>query len=434
MAGFIQYKPEKFRHVFNNLLMGIEGMNGAMQDIGDPREVCMIEVMKVFEKYLRDLFAAVDSGKKILFHCGLVSPEIFLAFENMHPYAMEIPFVIHSFLDPEHANEFIDIAEGLGMPPDVCCLDKGFLGFTLQEVNPPCDFVVTPTAPCDSLITGHQVLEKIIDAPFMYLEVPYWQDRRAVDLFSHHIWKVIRTVEEVCHTRLDWDRCRENILLANEAVENFIEENEMRKLIPCPHAGKMGTIQAILNYAAAGTVGARDVSTFIVQDSKRLAAKKQGALADERARIMWYYPDPLHDLGLHDWLEDEYNAITVMTMFGHATQTLIDPSTPESIVKGWAWKMLNTAMTRQLRGPHEYFMDDLISVMKGWHIDAAVVPMVIPCKHSQALHGFVREACRELDMPVLLVEYDPLDPRPVPMEEVRNKVAEFMETQVLPLK
>jgi benzoyl-CoA reductase/2-hydroxyglutaryl-CoA dehydratase subunit BcrC/BadD/HgdB len=434
MASFVKFNQKKFNDVFSGLLMGIEGMNEAMQGIGDPRDACMVEAMKVFETYIKDILTAVDNGKKILFHCGIISPEIFLAFENVQPYAMEIPFVIHSFLDPEHANEFIDIAEGLGMPPDVCCLDKGFLGFTLKEVNPPAAFVVTPTTPCDSLIVGHQILERLIDAPFAHLEIPYWQDQRAVDLFSHHIWKTIKAIEEVCHTKMDWDKCRENILLANEVTENFMEENEMRKLIPCPHSGKIGSIQQILNYAAAGTVGARDASKFIIEDSKKLAAKKQGALANERARTMWYYPDPLHDLGLHDWLEDEYNTITVMTMFGHATQTLIDPSTPESIVKGWAWKMMNTAMTRQLRGTAESYLDDMISVMKGWSIDGAVIPLVIPCKHGQALFGFVRDACRELNMPVMFAEYDPLDPRPVTAEELRNKVAEFLETQVLPLK
>jgi hypothetical protein len=432
MGSHAAYDPEKFHSVFEDLLLGIQGMGGALEEVGDHREVCVLAVLRVFEKYMEELLSAVDNGKKIFWHCGLISPEIFLAFEGMHPYAMEIPFVLSSFLDPDHANVYIDVAEGLGMPPDICGLDKGFLGFTLAQANPPADFVVTPTSPCDSLICGHQVLEKVVDAPCAFLEVPYWQDQRSIDLFSHHIWKLIRTVEEVCNTKLDWDRCKEQILLANETVENFMDETDMRRLSPCPHPGKLGTIAALLNYAAAGTVGARDVSTFILEDSQRLAAEKRGALADEKVRLTWYYPDPFHDLGIHDWMEDEYNAITVVTMFGHTTQTLIDPSTPETIVEGWAWKMMNTTMTRQLRGTVVQYMDDLLTVMKGWNVDAVVAPMALPCKHAHAMQGFIRKACREAEKPLLLLEYDPVDPRPITVDETHNTIAEFMETQVLP--
>lgn len=431
MAG-VQYNQDRFYKVFGDLLSGIDGMYAGMKDAGDPRDTCVLEVMKVFRSYVQGVLDAVESGKKIVYHCGLLSPEIFLAFENIHPYAMEIPFVMHTFLDPDSSNHFIDKAEDLGLPSDISALDKGFIGFLLEEAGPPVDLLITPMAPCDSITCGHQVIEKIVDAPCMYLEIPYWQDERALDLFAHHVWKLIHRLEAIAQERLDWDRVRAHIHLANEAIEDFISENEMRKLSPCPHPGKLGTMQSILNYAAAGTQGARDACKFILQDSRKLAAAGKGALQEDRARLVWYYPDPLHDLGLHDWIEDEYCAMTVLTMFGHATQTLIDPSTPESIVRGWAWKMMNTAMTRQFRGPHEYFVDDLITAIQGWSADAAVVPLVFPCKHAQAVHGFVRKACRELNVPVLFVEYDAMDPRPVTSDDLRIKVGEFLETQVLP--
>jgi phosphoglycolate phosphatase-like HAD superfamily hydrolase len=155
-------------------------------------------------------------------------------------------------------------------------------------------------------------------------------------------------------------------------------------------------------------------------------------LKNERIRLVWYYPDPLYDLGLHDWLEDEYQAITALTMFGHATGTLIDPSTPETIVRGYAWKMMNAVMSRQFRGPYEYFMEDFLKTAEDWKADAVVFPVVLPCKHSQAMHGFVREACREKGIPLLTPDYEPVDARPVTRDELHGKVGEFLETQVIP--
>jgi benzoyl-CoA reductase/2-hydroxyglutaryl-CoA dehydratase subunit BcrC/BadD/HgdB len=325
----------------------------------------------------------------------------------------------------------VDAAENFGLPADICPADKGFLGAVLLEAMPPASVVVAPTSPCDSAITAYQILEKLIDAPILQCDVPYWQNERGIDLYAHHIWKMIHKVEEACRTKMDWDRCREAIKLANECIENFISENEMRKLSPCPHPGKLGFYQFMLTCLSTGTVEGRDASRFILDDSRRLAAEKKGALAEEKVRLMMYNPDPFYDLGVHDWLEDEFGAITALSFFGHATQTLIDPSTPETIVRDYAWKMMNICMARQYRGPHEFFMDDFISVLEGWNVDAVIVPALIQCKHGQATHGFIREACREREKPLLLLEFDPMDARPVSQEKIHSTIAEWMETQVM---
>lgn len=434
MGGFVRFNREKFSGVFDDLLQATRAMVEALEGVGDPREICMIQAMKQLETYMEDLLSAVDSGKKMLWHGGLISPEIFLAFENVHPYALEIPCALLSFLDPEGVNDYIDAAENLGIPSDVCPVDKAVIGATLEEIQPPADIIVIPTTPCDSIITGHQILERLVEAPVFYCDVPYSHDDRGVELYSHHIWKIIGQIEEICHTRMDWDKCREHVKLANEVTEFFLAENEMRKLSPCPHPGKLSTVQTILNYLGSGTTGARDVAKFILEDSKRLAAEKKGALVEERLRLLWYMPEPFYDLALHDWQEDEYGAITALTMFGHATTTLIDPSTPDSIVRGYAWKMMNTPMTRQFRGPYEYFMDDFITALEGWNVDAAFFPFIVSCKHSQALHGFVREACREREIPLGIVDYDHFDSRPVSIDRIHSSIADFLETQVLPLK
>ena len=87
-----------------------------------------------------------------------------------------------------------------------------------------------------------------------------------------------------------------------------------------------------------------------------------------------YNPDPFYDLGVHDWMEDEFGAVTALTFFGHATQTMIDPSTPETIVRDYAWKMMNICMARQYRGPHEFFMDDFIAAIEAAGYQASPAP------------------------------------------------------------
>jgi len=431
MGEPIRFNRDKFYEVFEDQRLAVQSMVEAMEAIGDPRETCVIEIMKAVDRFLADTFKAVESNQKILWHEFLFFPEIFRGFPGVFPIMAEVCAGFLPVLDPEGLNPYVDAAENFGLPPDICPADKGFLGAVLEEAMPPVDMVVAPTSPCDSAITAYQILEKLIEAPVLQCDVPYWQDDRGVELYTHHIWKMIRRVEEVCNTKMDWDLCRESVGLANQCIENFIEENEMRKLSPCPHPGKLGFYQFMLTSMATGTEDGRDVSRFILEDSRRLAAEKKGALEEEKVRLMMYNPDPFYDLGVHDWLEDEFGAVTALSFFGHATQTLIDPSTPESIVRDYAWKMMNICMARQYRGPHEFFMDDFLSVLEGWNVDAVIVPALIQCKHGQATHGFIREACREREKPLLLVEYDPMDARPVSQDKIHQTIEEWMETQVL---
>ena len=75
--------------------------------------------------------------------------------------------------------------------------------------------------------------------------------------------------------------------------------------------------------------------------------------------------------------------------------------------------------------------NDFIAAIEGWNVDAVIVPALIQCKHGQATHGFVREACREREKPLLLVEFDPMDARPVSIDTIHATIEEWMETQVI---
>ncbi len=430
--GKAKHNREKFEATFTELAGALQNMGEALESIGDPREIGTVAVMKGLSNYFKEVFDAVESGKKIIWHGGLASPEFFFGFENVHPYALEIPIGMNSFLDPDGANIYVDAAEEIGMPSDICALDKALLGSAILEIHPPGDICIIPTAPCDSILGGHQLLEKITDIPVIYWDVPYWKDDRAIDFYAEHVRTSIKQIEEQLNTRMNWDKAREHVKLANQLTELLLTENEMRKLSPCPHCGKLGSTTTMLNYIACGTQYAVDIAQTIVDDSKRLAALGKGALENERIRLLWYYPDPLYDMAVHDWLEDEYSAISVLTMFAHATVTYIDPSTEETMIRGFAEKALNVCMTRQLRGPYEYFLDDFLGCAEDYRVDAAIFPIVIPCKHSQAMQGFVREACREKGLPLMSPSYEPVDSRPVTIENLHAQLTEFMENTVLP--
>jgi benzoyl-CoA reductase/2-hydroxyglutaryl-CoA dehydratase subunit BcrC/BadD/HgdB len=436
MSDKIKFNRKNFEAAYGENLQAVKNMLESMEGIGDYRETCTIAILKEFAKYFDNLFAAVDSGKKMIWLEFMNSTDLFRGFPGVASCMAETPSALFPALDPMGLIPYIEAAEGaVANATEMCPAATGFLGSLIKEILPPCDMVVMPTTPCDSFNITYQLLSKLIDAPIHTLDIPYWQDERSVDYYAARIWDMIRDVEKTLKVKMDWDLCREAIKMSNDTLEYWKAENEMRKLIPCPHGGKVNFYHFLLNFLATGEASVRDCGKFILEDSKKLAAEKKGVVdGGEKARILMYNPDPFWDAGIHDWMEDEYKAVTCFSFFGHATPTLIDPSTPETIVRDYAWKSMNMCMARQYRGAVEYFMDDFTHIMDNWNIDAVIIPALLECKHGQGTHGFARQACRERDMPLLLVEYSPMDPRPVSGDQVHTTIAEFLETQVLPRK
>jgi benzoyl-CoA reductase/2-hydroxyglutaryl-CoA dehydratase subunit BcrC/BadD/HgdB len=433
MTDRIKFNKKVFDEVHKETILATQNMAESMIGIDDYRDACTVAIIKSAGDVFQDIFDAVDSGKKkIVWHEFELAPEIFLGFPDVRPYMAECLTGFIPMIDPEMLIPFLEAAEGV-ISSELCPAAKGFLGTLLKEAMPPCDLVVMPTTPCDSFGTTYQVAERLIDGPLYTIDVPYWNDDRSIDYYADQIWKMIRFTEETLKTKMDWDLLREVIKVSNETTEYWQAENEMRKLSPCPHGGKVNFYAFELSFIGHGMKTVRDCFKFILEDSKKLAAEKKGVIpGGEKARLLLYNPDPFWNAGIHDWIEDEYKVVTAFSFFGHATPTPIDPSTPETMVRDFAWKCMNLCMARQYRGPMEYLIDDLTHVMDNWNVDGVIFPALLECKHGQATHGFVSDACRERDMPLLLLEFSPMDNRPVSAEQMSAKIGEWLETTLLP--
>ncbi|MGW8321808.1 MAG: hypothetical protein ACWGSD_09685, partial [Thermodesulfobacteriota bacterium] len=86
MAAPIQFNRKKFNEVFDDHIIAVRNMAEVLEAIGDPRDICVIQIMKAIEHHLKGLFEAVDSGKKMLWHEFLFFPELFRGFPNVHPF------------------------------------------------------------------------------------------------------------------------------------------------------------------------------------------------------------------------------------------------------------------------------------------------------------------------------------------------------------
>jgi hypothetical protein len=64
---------------------------------------------------------------------------------------------------------------------------------------------------------------------------------------------------------------------------------------------------------------------------------------------------------------------------------------------------------------------------KQFDLDMVWVANHLGCKSGQAMNGILREKCREKKIPLLVLDYDLLDPRIVSQDNMMKQVEFFME-------
>jgi len=87
--------------------------------------------------------------------------------------------------------------------------------------------------------------------------------------------------------------------------------------------------------------------------------------------------------------------------------------------------LLDAHMIRQSRGRVNIMLDDLARVVKDFKIDCVIQARHMGHKDHSANVGLIRDACRDLGVPVLQFPLDILDPRYTPLEEVKEKISQF---------
>jgi hypothetical protein len=170
----------------------------------------------------------------------------------------------------------------------------------------------------------------------------------------------------------------------------------------------------------------------LVAITEKRVQEGKGDVTDERIRLLWFDLRPVWFHEVSEWLKKEWGACIVMDMTGYAPYTLIDTSSEESMFKGLAKRnMCDVPMVRQARGVADNFVSDLVRIVRDYRIDCVVWPAHMGHKDGSASIGIMREVCRDLGVPFLLLGLDAFDRRYTAMDEVKDKFSRFFSTMGL---
>jgi benzoyl-CoA reductase subunit B len=382
----------------------------------------------------RKTVECVEQGEPFIATWYTNAPEICTALD-IHWYC-QVAGAFGAAVEGLHTAEDLEGMDQLPVPADVCTLLRLGLYYVDAGILPIPTAVVALLEPCDGVTSLHEAIrthKDWRDIPMFAPDPPYFDDERSIDYFAGELRRMASFIEEHCGRKLEMDRLKEIVEESNRQYELWEEYSELRRSVPCPHGlvlgmAAFGVAQGTLCGRPSGTAWFRD----LVADAEKRILEKRPEVPNQKIRVLWYDVQPVWFGELTPWLEAEWGAIVVQSMFTYFPYTRVDTSSEEAIWRGLAVRnLLDTPMIRQAMGTADGFANDLIRIVKDFKIDCVIWPGHMGHKDGAASIPIMKETCHDLGVPFLSIGVDQFDRRYTPVDEVKNRIAQFFSAMGL---
>ena len=126
-----------------------------------------------------------------------------------------------------------------------------------------------------------------------------------------------------------------------------------------------------------------------------------------------------------DQISKEYGAVSVIEpFFTHWGEGHLDPSKPlESVAR-------KSYMIPEMRmyGPlDDRALNSIVKCAQDYKVDGAIYYADVGCRHTCATIKLFKDILSEIDVPVLTIDCDVVDPTITPQDEFREQLERFFE-------
>jgi len=382
-------------------------------------------VATTLAELLEDIFYHKDL---LIINEEMVPPDIARAM-GLKVWLLEAMGILLPILSGESDLKYIDEAENAGINPDACSLPKATVGMVLKGHMPTGSAIVSSNMPCDAGMASYSLIAQELGAPIYRLDVPHnFYHERAEKLFVEDLKGMIAFLEEHTPGKMDWDRLREICEGRNRMLELELELWDMIRLKPAPLAAEAVILSHLwhFNLFAGHNTSIKHYESLVAL-ARRNLSKSVPATRNERFRALLWNPPFPHFIDIFNISERTYGIILINDSMTYNHHDPIDTSTPETMLRGLGRTIMQGPMVRHTRGPAENYLDDIFRMVRQFNLDMVWVANHVGCKSAQAMNGILRERCRELKIPLLVLDYDLLDSRIVSREGMMSQVDFFME-------
>jgi len=405
----------------DGVIAGFEGRYAHKSKKGAPKSDLIF--YKFWMTYLKNLRHAHENGKKIVFHTTNVPNEILYAFD-IAPVHIQVSLGISSISGTQQTALNTPLA--MGMTPEMCSLCRIPLGFFAEGIFPPPDAFIGNLAVCDYIVKNADLVNHFCGCPTYTIEKPYLYSPNGVAYMVKQFEEVIEFLEQVTGSKLNYDRLEETISYARQVESLHRSINELRKSRPTPMNSRKGPELQLADFYFTGTPLAVEYYQCIYEECAQRVEKKEGAIPNEKYRLLSPYYFPTYGWDLVDHLEKKWGAINVMELFFSPWSDL--DFKPKSPLEALAKKYYEHPITKFQNAPIDVLIQEIIREAREYSADAVLWWAHRSCSHMLGAMWSIDKAITEqIGIPILRIDEDYADPVIEPIPKMIDKIDIFFQ-------
>ncbi|MEW6553691.1 MAG: 2-hydroxyacyl-CoA dehydratase family protein [Actinomycetota bacterium] len=389
---------------------------------------------KRMNEWLKGAYRTKQEGGKVFLVPFNFPPETVYLFEGAWPVTSEVLSTLGVLALEGQGERYWDYAMGLGLPDFACSANMIEVGSVLTEADFMPDVIISDCfGSCDINSKTHEFLARCMDIPLLYLEKPVDNSQRGIEQYYRYFFKLVEEMEDFLGQKLDEDRMREVLGLANQASELYWEYWDLHKFRPCPVPNLFSLMTYGTRFTKWGTQDAVDIMRSMVDTCKKRLERGEYPAEQEVARSLWTYTSYYYDMaGLFNWMEE--NGITHLgdgldLVFPMA----IDLTSRETMLRGVAETARNMPMTRQMGADSMsvQWLDDITFASRELDADCCIYCGHHSCKQTWSGASVVRsELMKREKIPTLILQGDSWIKRMTPISVLQESIDEFVKNVV----
>jgi len=354
----------------------------------------------------------------VAWRTSFVPSEILFAL-GIVPFAVE--GVISMFANSNLTAEILAKAEENYSSRDACSFLRGTYGAAIANYLPTPDFLICTSLYCDASAKTFYSLSKMYNKPFFYIDVPYdHASDYSLDYVAKQLESIATQLAKKTGQRIDYDKLGKTIEYSNEAREYFEKVLKLRETIPSPMLGGEAIDYAILLAHTWGLKEAADVYKMLYMELKDRVDKGQGALDEEKFRLIWRQLRPYYTDDIFRYLELEQKAVIVFEEANYIHWEWLDPKKP---FQSLARKLLSNPPL----GPFNRWMEKTVECVDRYQIDGIVEFAQWGCRHLNSGTQILKETLRKRNIPMLVLDGDCVDRRDYSRGQIKTRLEAFLE-------
>jgi benzoyl-CoA reductase/2-hydroxyglutaryl-CoA dehydratase subunit BcrC/BadD/HgdB len=385
-----------------------------------PSQVMYYDMLLAYYERLQN---AKQNGDFVAAHTVFFPSEIIYAM-GLVPMHTESTTWMTSLFTGECA-DILAAGSSLGLAQEICTPHRGLAGAFATGAIPCPDAMLWSNMVCDNTAKSGELIMELCGCPGYFIDRPFQASAEEKSYLVNELKGMVDFLEERSGKKLDLDVLSETVARSDRQIELTRRVNELRKHVPTPFS-PMGFLELVtIDYLFPGQPESITYLETLIGELEAKIAAGEGAVPQERFRLMSLFIPPMYMMAFLEKLSIEFGAVSVIEpFFTYWGEGKLDPSRPFESVAEKSYMIPEARMY----GPmDERALGSISKTVDEYRIDGAVYYADVGCRHSCATIKLFKDTLNDLDVPVLTLDCDVVDPTATSQTEIREKLEGFFE-------